>query len=86
MADYQINIRTQSHIADSIDVETDDLTGLRLELARFVGELLKDHAEQIWVDEDWRIDVTDGEGAIIYAMTISATEPLKSNRSSEAAR
>jgi hypothetical protein len=74
MATYRINIRTESHIADTLEVETDDLTELRLELARFVGELLKDHAELIWADEDWRIDVTDGSGAIIYVMHISAVE------------
>lgn len=74
MASYCINIRTESHIADRLEVETDDLTGLRLEVARFVGELLRDHAEQIWVDENWRIDVTDAEGAIIYVMNIGAAE------------
>ncbi|TRW14753.1 DUF6894 family protein [Glacieibacterium frigidum] len=74
MALYHINIRTESHIAECIDVERDDLTGLRLEMARFVGELLRDHAEQIWVDEDWRVDVTDANGAIIYVMHIGANE------------
>jgi hypothetical protein len=39
-----------------------------------VGELLKDHAEQIWVDEDWRVDVTDGDGLILYVMEISASD------------
>ena len=43
---------------------------------------MKDHAEQIWVDEDWRVDVTDERGLILYVMEISASEtaatkPLK---------
>jgi len=38
MKNYNINIRTDSHIADSLNVESDDLTGLRVEIARFVGE------------------------------------------------
>jgi hypothetical protein len=74
MASYNINIRTESHIADSFRVEKDDLTALRHELARFVGELLKDHAELIWVDEDWQIDVTDEAGLILYVMHISAMQ------------
>lgn len=74
MAAYHINIRTESHIADSLEVAMDDLTELRLELARFVGELLRDHAEQIWVDEDWRIDVTDEAGAILYVLHIAAAQ------------
>jgi hypothetical protein len=74
MPAYRINIRTESHIADSVDVETENLTDLRLELARFVGELLKDHAELIWADQDWQVDVTDSAGLILYVLHISAAE------------
>jgi hypothetical protein len=69
---YHINIRTESHIASTVDVERENLTGLRLEMASFVGELLKDHAELIWVDEEWQIDVTNDEGLILYRMTATA--------------
>jgi hypothetical protein len=74
MPAYRINIRTESHIADSVDVEMENLTDLRLDLARFVGELLKDHAELIWVDQDWQVDVTDASGLILYVLHISAAE------------
>jgi hypothetical protein len=74
MPAYHINIRTESHIADSLDVEMESLTDLRLDLARFVGELLKDHAELIWVDQDWQVDVTDASGLILYVLHISAAE------------
>lgn len=70
MALYNIALRTDTHVRDVLRVERDDLTGLRIEMARFVGELLKDHAEQIWVDEDWRVDVTDEDGLILYVMQI----------------
>jgi hypothetical protein len=71
---YHINIRTESHIAATLDVEEESLTDLRLEMARFVGELLKDHAALIWADEDWQIDVTNDEGLILYVIHISASE------------
>ena len=71
---YHISVRTESHIADTLDVERESLTALRLEMARFVGELLKDHAELIWADQDWQIDVTNDEGLILYVLHISATE------------
>jgi hypothetical protein len=71
---FHINIRTDSHIANTLNVERESLTDLRLEMARFVGELLKDHAELIWVDEDWQIDVTNDEGLILYVIHISASE------------
>jgi hypothetical protein len=71
---YHINIRTDSHIADAVDVERESLTELRVEMASFVGELLKDHAELIWIDQDWQIDVTNDEGLILYVIHISASE------------
>jgi hypothetical protein len=74
MSAYRINIRTESHIADSVDVEMENLTDLRVEMARFVGELLKDHAALIWADQDWQVDVTDATGLILYVLHISAAD------------
>ena len=74
MATYHIALRTESHVRETLEVERDDLTALRIELARFVGELLRDHAKEIWEDEDWRVDVTDEDGLILYVMKISATD------------
>ena len=74
MSRYNIGLRTHSHLRETLAVERDDLASLRIELARFVGELLRDHAGQIWTDEDWRVDVTDENGLILYVMEISASE------------
>ncbi|WP_260597788.1 DUF6894 family protein [Sphingomonas endolithica] len=71
---YHINVRTESHIATAVEVERDDLTSLRIEMAHFVGELLRDHAELIWTDEDWRVDVSDDAGLILYVMNITASD------------
>lgn len=54
-------------------MESEDHTGLRVELARFVGEMLREHAEKIWEDQDWRVDVTDEAGLILFVMRISAS-------------
>jgi hypothetical protein len=71
---YHINIRTDSHIAGQTEFETDSLTTLRLEMARFVGEVMKDHAEVLWTDQQWQIDVTDASGLILYVIHIGASE------------
>lgn len=73
MARYNIALRTESHVSETLAVEMSDLTELRVEVARFVGQLLRDHANQIWVDEDWRVDVTDETGLILYVMQLTAT-------------
>ncbi len=74
MPKFHIALRTESTVSETLDVERETLTDLRVELARFVGELLKDHANEIWVDEDWRVDVTDEVGLILYVMHVSASQ------------
>jgi hypothetical protein len=74
MALYHIELRTADQVWETLDVERDDVEGLRIEMARFVGELLKDHAGKIWVDKDWRVDVTDDTGLILYVMHLFATD------------
>ena len=83
MPRYNIELRTETHVRETLVVERDDLGALQVELACFVGELLKDHAEEIWVDEDWRVDATDENGLIlffvhVFASTTAATMPLPS--------
>jgi hypothetical protein len=72
MTTYFINLRTESHIGSATEVEMESLTELRVEVARFVGQVLKDHAEQVWVDEDWKVEATDANGLILYSMYITA--------------
>lgn len=74
MPNSHIELRTADQVWETLDVERDDIGGLRVEMARFVGELLKDHAGKIWVDQDWRVDVTDDAGLILYVMNIAATD------------
>jgi hypothetical protein len=77
---FLISLRSDTHLNETLTVERDDLTALRIELARFVGDLLKEHAEIIWQDQDWRVDVTDEKGLILYVMEISATDSAATMR------
>lgn len=74
MSQYNIELRTEKRVWETLLVESDSLQALRIEVANFVGELLKDHAAQIWVDEDWRVDGTDERGLILYVMHLSAIQ------------
>ena len=74
MPRYHIELRTQDRVWETITVDKDDHTDLRIEVATFVGELLKEHAAQIWVDEDWRVDVTDDSGLILFVMHLFVTD------------
>lgn len=69
---YNINLRTKSHIADIMEVDSASVDDLRIEVARFVSEMLRDHALAIWVDQDWQVDVTDERGFILFVLQLSA--------------
>jgi hypothetical protein len=71
---YNIELRTQERVWETLSVEKGDQTEVRIEVAKFVGELLKDHAAKIWEDEDWRVDVTDHTGLILFSMQLMVTD------------
>ena len=71
MAEYNIKLLTRDRVWDTLFVEVKDEASLRIEVASFIGELLKDDAEQFWMDEEWRVDVTDITGLIIFRMELS---------------
>jgi hypothetical protein len=85
MPRYNIELRSETHVRETLVVERDDLTALRIEVAQFVGELLKEHAAQIWADQDWRVDATAEDGLILFTMSVyasdtSATMPSRPKR------
>jgi hypothetical protein len=74
LARYHFQVRTESHVALA---ETADLQGAqeaRVEAARRIGALLDEHAHQLWADEDWRMDVTDETGLILFTIQVSALD------------
>ena len=74
MSKFNIELRTEKRVWETLVVDSADLTALRIEVASFVGDLLKEHAGKIWADEDWRVDVTDQDGLILYVMHLSAIQ------------
>ena len=75
MPRYHIELRTDDRVCETLDIDRENRTDLRIEVARFVGELLRDHAGKIWEDKDWRVDVTDQSGLILFVMQLFVTDP-----------
>lgn len=74
MPRFHIELRSTSHVASTVEIDRDDLEAVRIEVATFVGELLKDHAGQIWKDEDWQVEATDENGLILFTMNVFASD------------
>lgn len=69
---YNFEVRTPSHVMLTEGAELADTSAARVEAAKRVGALLHEHAGQLWVDQDWQMDVTDQAGLILYVIQITA--------------
>jgi hypothetical protein len=65
-------VRTDTHVLLSDSHELPHLENARVEASTRVGDLLRTHAEQIWVDKEWQMDVTDETGLILFVINVSA--------------
>lgn len=54
-------------------VELASTSDARTEAARRIGALLSAHADLLWTDEEWRMDVTDARGLILFSISVIAT-------------
>lgn len=69
---FHFVVRTDTHVLLSDSVELPTFETARVEAARRVGDLLKTHAEALWVDNEWQMDVTDAAGLILFVVNVSA--------------
>lgn len=77
---YNFEVRTETHVMHAEGCECQDDAAARREAARRVGELLQRHAGDIWVDEDWQMDITNSVGLILYVIHVSATRTAATSR------
>jgi hypothetical protein len=79
---YHFEVRTPTHVMLTEGIELGDHTAARVEAARRIGELLNEHAGQIWIDQDWQMDITDEAGLILYVIHVSTLKSAATQGSS----
>ena len=72
MAAFHFLVRTDTHVLSSDSVDLSSLETARVEASRRIGDLLRTHADAIWVDKEWQMDVTDQAGLILFVINVSA--------------
>jgi hypothetical protein len=77
---YHFQVRTETHVLITEGAELAGTDEARIEAARRIGKLLTEHAGRLWVDEDWRMDVTDEAGLILFIIQVSAMNSAASGR------
>ena len=72
MPRFYFNVRDGYNIADADGVELADFRAARREAISLSGALLEDEADQYDIsEEDWRLEVTDETGLILFILTFS---------------
>lgn len=74
MPRYHFNVYDGVSEPDLTGTELADWQVARLEAIRLAGQILKDEAHRIALGEDWRIEVTDSTGLILFQMTFLVVE------------
>lgn len=80
MPQFHFQVRTETHVlvTDSMDLAGPD--DARVEASHRAGQLLMDHAAQLWLDQEWRMDVTNEQGLILFVIHISASKSCAMTR------
>lgn len=71
---YHFNILDGVCLPDTEGTELPDWQAARLEAIRRAGTVLKDDARSVAVGDDWRIEVTDHTGLVLFQMTFLMIE------------
>ena len=74
MARYFFDVTNFDFWPDTEGSELPSLFDARVESVRLSGELLRDQAEQFWQGPEWRVDVKDAAGLVLFSLTIMVTE------------
>lgn len=68
------------HVHDGVDLRDEDGTELsdiraaRVEAVRFAGEVIANDADRRSLGEDWRLEVTDEAGLILFRLDFTIAE------------
>lgn len=73
MPRFHFNVYDGKSYPDEEGTELPDWVAARIEAISVAGHILKDEAKSIALGDDWRIEVTDDTGLIIFQLTIQAT-------------
>jgi hypothetical protein len=74
MPRYFFHVHDGCSLLDTEGTELPDWQAARLEAISLAGDILKQDAQRIALGEDWRIEVTDHTGLVLFQMTFLVVE------------
>ena len=77
---FHFQVRTETHVMVTEVAVLADTDQARIEAAQRIGLLLHEHANKLWADEDWQMDVTDDTGLILFVINVHALKSPATDR------
>ena len=71
MPRFHFNVYDRICVLDTEGTELPDWQAARLEAVRYAGALLVDEAQHVARGEDWRMEVTDEVGLMLFRLDFS---------------
>lgn len=68
MPRYRFTVHDGSDRLDAIDVDLPDIVAARAEGMTLAGELIRDAGTRRDAKDDWRVEIADAAGAILFRM------------------
>lgn len=75
MPAYYFNIHDGAALPDAEGHELPDLDAAKRVAIRLSGDVIREIGENFWRGEEWKMEVTDHTGAILFTLHFSATVP-----------
>ena len=74
MPRFHFNVRDGSDLPDRDGTELPDLRTARREAVKLAGRLLLDEPDTFWEGSDWRVEVMDAAGVLLFRLDFTATD------------
>ena len=73
MPRYYFNVYDGKDTIDDVGAELPNVVFARREAIRYSGAILEDEAERLSLGEEWRMEVLDETGLILFCLTFMVT-------------
>jgi hypothetical protein len=73
MPRFYFNVYDGKDIVDDVGTDLPDIVFARREAIRYSGALLEDEAERLSLGEEWRMEVLDGTGLMLFCLNFMVT-------------
>ena len=68
---YNLEVRTPSHVSMRETGPFPSDNAVQAHASKRIGQMLISYSEQMWTDQEWKLDVADQDGKLLWVMTLA---------------